>query len=116
MRVGTRTGTPEEVRTIATSVGEKSKLEDALADANFASTSSGRDSDRPSCIIVGYLDEKVHWWSGRSAFFGKMVCTDELRADLTFQTSQRLHSHSIVIVSSCTEYIELCQHLTAKFA
>jgi hypothetical protein len=50
-RVGTATGMPAEVRIMASSVGENSKLEVAFAEANFASTKIGRDSDRPRRIF-----------------------------------------------------------------
>jgi hypothetical protein len=50
--VGTPTRMPAGVRIIATSVGEKSRLEDAFADMNFASTRLGSASDRPRSILM----------------------------------------------------------------
>ena len=41
---------------MASSLGENSKLDDAFADSNLASTNFGRVSERPapSSILVGY--------------------------------------------------------------
>lgn len=51
--VGMRTGMPVDVRIVATSVAEKSKLEDALAEANLASTRLGSASESSSSIVNG---------------------------------------------------------------
>jgi hypothetical protein len=48
-----RTGMPVEVRMVATSVGENSKLEAAFAEVNLASTRLGSTSDRPRSILMG---------------------------------------------------------------
>jgi hypothetical protein len=50
---GMRTGMPAEVRMTATSVGEKSKLEEAFAEVNFACTRLESVSDRARSIFVG---------------------------------------------------------------
>jgi hypothetical protein len=47
------TGMPVEVRMIASSVGENSRLEDALAAVNLASTRLGSVSERLSSILMG---------------------------------------------------------------
>lgn len=46
---------PLEVRRIATSVGEKSKLDAALAEVNLASTKLGSASGRSSSIFMGHV-------------------------------------------------------------
>jgi hypothetical protein len=43
---------PAEVRIIATSVGENSKLEVAFADENLAATRLGSGADNPRSILV----------------------------------------------------------------
>jgi hypothetical protein len=43
---------PSEVRIMATSVGEKSKLEVAFADVNLAATRLGSGVDRPRSILI----------------------------------------------------------------
>lgn len=45
-------GMPVEVRMIESSVGEKSKLEDAFAALNLASTKLGSDSVKPNNIFL----------------------------------------------------------------
>jgi hypothetical protein len=55
------TGIPDEVRMIASSVGENSRLEDALAAANLASTRPGSASERLSSILMGSR-RYVDWW------------------------------------------------------
>lgn len=45
-------GMPVDVRMIESSVGEKSKLEDAFAVLNLASTKLGSDSVRPNNIFL----------------------------------------------------------------
>lgn len=45
-------GTPVDVRIIESSVGENSKLEEAFAVWNLASTKPGRDSVRPNNILL----------------------------------------------------------------
>jgi hypothetical protein len=70
-KVKVRTGTPVEVRMIATSVGEKDKLALALAVVNLAVTRLVRASDRPSSILGGKVQEaraywKVAWWERAS--------------------------------------------------
>lgn len=44
-------GMPEDVRIMDSSVGEKTRLLDAFAEMNFASTRLGSDSVRPSNIL-----------------------------------------------------------------
>lgn len=44
-------GMPVEVRMMVSSVGEKSRLDDAFADLNLASTKFGSESLRPSNIF-----------------------------------------------------------------
>jgi hypothetical protein len=55
------TGIPDEVRMMASSVGENSRLEDALAAANLASTRLGSASERLSSILMGSR-RYVDWW------------------------------------------------------
>jgi hypothetical protein len=55
------TGIPDEVRMTASSVGENSRLEDALAAANLASTRLGSASERLSSILMGSR-RYVDWW------------------------------------------------------
>ncbi len=45
-------GMPDDVRIIESSVGENSKLDDAFADLNLASTKLGSDSVRPNNIFL----------------------------------------------------------------
>ena len=47
------TGMPDEVRMMASSVGENSRLEEALAAVNLASTRLGSASARLSSILMG---------------------------------------------------------------
>lgn len=69
---------PVEVRIMASSVGENSKLEVAFADANFASTKLGSASDRPRRIFIkqeGVMDMEVKF-SKLPTCFGKKARTD----------------------------------------
>jgi hypothetical protein len=92
-KVKVRTGTPVEVRMIATSVGEKDKLALALAVVNLAVTRLVRASDRPSSILGGKVQEaRAYWkvaWVGTS-FPGKIACTDD-------HTTSHFKPHDAVI-------------------
>jgi hypothetical protein len=53
---------PAEVRIIATSVGENSKLEVAFADENLAATRLGSGADNPRSILVKRKGAVHTWW------------------------------------------------------
>jgi hypothetical protein len=78
------TGMPEEVRIMASSVGEKSKLEEALADVNLASARPGSVSDRPRSILMTL---RVQWARSRE---GARCRLRKLRKDNAQTTSELL--------------------------
>ena len=86
--VGARTGTPVEVRMVVTSVGEKCKLEFALAAPNLASTRPGSASGKPRSILV-VVEDAMGMVGGTEGGEGapKIACT------VSLQTSRRTRPH-----------------------